>query len=161
MKKFLHFLDRAEEYLLVGSLVFTVILVFVQVVMRYVFQNSLSWSEELARFIFVFQTWLGASLGVKYRRHIRVEIIFNFISPRVRQYLEIVVLCLCLGLSLFLVINGVDLLQQLFARKAYSPGLHLPMGYAYATVQIGCAVMSVRLLQELYKTVVAIGKGGE
>jgi hypothetical protein len=40
--------NHFEEYLLVGSLAFSVALVFLQVVMRYVFQQSLSWSEELA-----------------------------------------------------------------------------------------------------------------
>ena len=57
--------DNAEEYLLVGSLAFNVVLVFFQVVMRYVFQNSLSWSEELARYIFLWQTWVGASYAVE------------------------------------------------------------------------------------------------
>ena len=71
---FLRFLNkRFEELILVPSLVFTVILVFSQVVMRYVFQSSLYWSEELARYLFVWQTWLGASLAVREASHIRIE----------------------------------------------------------------------------------------
>jgi len=38
------------------------ILVFIQVVMRYVFSNSLSWSEEMARFIFLWLSWIGAAM---------------------------------------------------------------------------------------------------
>ena len=49
--------DNLEEYILVYSMMFSVALVFVQVIMRYVFSNSLSWSEELARYLFLWQIW--------------------------------------------------------------------------------------------------------
>ena len=81
--------DNAEEYLLVGSLAFNVVLVFFQVVMRYVFQNSLSWSEELARYIFLWQTWLGASYAVKEHRHLRVEMLADRFKGRARLVFEL------------------------------------------------------------------------
>ena len=43
--------NNLEEYLLVVSLVINVLLVFLQVIMRTVFKNSLTWSEELSRYI--------------------------------------------------------------------------------------------------------------
>lgn len=47
--------NNLEEYLLVVSLVINVLLVFLQVIMRTVFKNSLTWSEELSRYIFIWQ----------------------------------------------------------------------------------------------------------
>ena len=58
--------NNLEEYLLVVSLVINVLLVFLQVIMRTVFKNSLTWSEELSRYIFIWQIWLGASIALKY-----------------------------------------------------------------------------------------------
>ena len=55
--------NKIEEYFLVYSLILMVALVFIQVIMRYIFNNSLSWSEELVRYIFIWQIWLGASLN--------------------------------------------------------------------------------------------------
>lgn len=55
--------NNLEEYLLVVSLVINVLLVFLQVIMRTVFKNSLTWSEELSRYIFIWQIWLGASIA--------------------------------------------------------------------------------------------------
>ena len=71
--------NNMEEYLLVYSLMLSVGLVFIQVVMRYVFSNSLSWSEELARYLFLWQIWVGASYAVKEHRHLRIELIQDFI----------------------------------------------------------------------------------
>ena len=61
--------DHLEEYILIGSLFVSVALVFVQIVMRYAFKNSIFWSEELVRYIFLWQIWLGASYATKENKH--------------------------------------------------------------------------------------------
>ena len=68
------------------------ILVFIQVVMRYVFSNSLSWSEELARFIFLWLSWIGASYAVKERSHFRVEMFADMIKGTARRQFEYFIL---------------------------------------------------------------------
>lgn len=57
IKKF----EKAEEAFLVLTLVAMVALIFGQVVGRYVFSNAPSWTEEMARYIHIFQVWIGAS----------------------------------------------------------------------------------------------------
>ena len=60
--KFLRFLnDHLEEYLLVFLMVVEVVVVFAQVVTRYVFHSPLAWSEELARYMFIWLVWIGAA----------------------------------------------------------------------------------------------------
>ena len=73
MKKLINFYNQLEAHLLVCSLIFTVILVFFQVILRYVFSSSLSWSEELARYIFIWQIWLGTSVAQRDNSHVRIE----------------------------------------------------------------------------------------
>ena len=74
------FFDNFEEYFCVWTMAIMTILVFIQVVMRYVFSNSLSWSEELARFIFLWLSWIGASYAVKERSHFRVEMFHSHMA---------------------------------------------------------------------------------
>ena len=77
--------NHLEEYLLLGSLVFSVLLVFFQVIMRTVFHNSLSWSEELSRYIFIWQIWLGASIALKEDEHINVTLVYNMVKNKRAQ----------------------------------------------------------------------------
>ena len=160
MKKIWRQLDRFEEYTLAASLVVTVVLVFYQVMMRYVFNQSPSWTEELVRFIFIWQIWLGASFAAKNQKHIRVEIIYQYWSPKARRYLEVLVLVLWLAMTMFLTINGGTLVQKIMKRQALSPGLSLPMEYVYASLPVGCGLLSLRLLQQLYHEIAAL-RGGE
>ncbi|MCE5201286.1 MAG: TRAP transporter small permease [Synergistaceae bacterium] len=151
--------DNIEEYLLVYSLMFSVALIFVQVIMRYIFSNSLSWSEELARYLFLWQIWVGASYAVKEHRHLRIEMIQDFIKdPTRKKIFELFVLSLWLGFSLFLTFEGASLVSLLFQRGQVSPAMRVPMAYAYASVPVGCALMSIRLICEMVKIRSSINK---
>ncbi|GAB6280967.1 MAG: hypothetical protein STSR0007_11010 [Thermovirga sp.] len=149
--RFLRFLDgKLEEIILVPSLVFTVGLIFVQVIMRYVFHASLTWSEELARYVFVWQTWIGASFAVKHTSHIRVEFLKHFLKKRGRLRLEWLVFVLWVGFSIFLTWKSAQITGLLFSRNQVSPAMHIPMAWAYLSVPVGCGLMTFRLFQSMF-----------
>lgn len=137
--------DHFEEYILVASLFFTVGLVFIQVVMRYVFENSLSWSEELARYVFLWQIWLGASYAVKKKRHLRIEAFKSMLSKNKQMIVELVIYVIWFGFCVFMVYKGAELTGMLLQRGQVSPAMRVPMAYAYASVPVGCVLMAVRL----------------
>jgi TRAP-type C4-dicarboxylate transport system permease small subunit len=142
-------LNSFEEYLLLPSLMFSVGLIFVQVVMRYVFHNSLSWSEELARYIFVWQLWLGVSYAAKNQSHIRITVIEKFLSAQLRKVLETLVIVIWFGFGCFVIVQGYKIAMQIGAYGQTSSALGLPMVYAYMSVPVGAALMNVRLIQNL------------
>ncbi len=143
--------DNFEEYILIVSFIFLVPLLFMQIVMRYVFHDSLSWSEELARFIFLWQIWLGASYAVKKTRHIRIDIIKGKLSVRQNFILEISITFLCISFCLFLAINGSEMVNQIFRLGQISPALLLPMGYPYLSIPVGASLMTIRYLEKLWE----------
>lgn len=119
--------DRTEEYFLVGSLAFNVVLIFFQVVMRYVFQNSLSWSEELARYIFLWQTWVGASYAVRLRRHLRVEMVADLMKGRLRKWYELAVFIVWFAFSVFIAWQGSVMTAFLIKRWQVSAAMQIPI----------------------------------
>ena len=127
------------------------VLVFLQVVMRYVFANSLSWSEEMARFIFLWLSWIGASYAVKERSHFRVEMFANMIQGTASKYFECFILIVWFIFSLFLTWFGTELLLFLHDSGQFSAAMEIPMTLPYASVPVGCGLMSIRLLIEIYK----------
>jgi TRAP-type C4-dicarboxylate transport system permease small subunit len=141
--------DHFEEYILVSSLVFTVALIFIQVIMRYVMQNSLSWSEELARYVFLWQIWLGASYAVKEHRHLKIEAFLNMLPKKAQKYGELLSLLIWFSFSVFLAYKGTELAHMLAKRGQVSPAMRMPMAYAYASVPAGCALMAIRLISEI------------
>ena len=64
-----------EEYFSVFLLALMTILIFLQIIFRFVLNLSLDWTEEVARYTFVWLVYMSASLGVKHSSHIRVELV--------------------------------------------------------------------------------------
>lgn len=146
-------IDNFEEYFCVWTLAFMTVLVFFQVVMRYVFASSLSWSEEMARFTFLWLSWIGASYAVKERSHFRVEMFANMIKGKARKHFEIFVLIIWFVFSLVMTWYGTELIMFIHDSGQFSAAMELPMTLPYASVPVGCGLMCVRLIIEIYKII--------
>ena len=154
MKKFAKMYDEIEAKVLVGSLVITVGIIFLQVVMRSVFNSSLSWSEELARYIFIWQIWLGMSIGLRENKHIRVELIFNFIKGRKAKTLNIISSVLCIFFCLFLMYYGGKIVQNSIMKSTVSAAMRAPLWIIYLALPFSCFVTGIRYLYQLYEQVI-------
>ena len=74
MHKALRFLDNnLEKIICVTCLALMSVIIVAQVFFRYVLKNSISWSEEIARYLFIWLIYIGISYGVKMDRHISVD----------------------------------------------------------------------------------------
>lgn len=156
MRRLVKLYNKFEEYLLVGSLVVTVTIIFIQVIMRYVFNSSLSWSEELARYIFIWQIWLGASIGVRDKKHIKVELIFGLVKGRGKKVIDIIASFIWLTFSIFITVNGTQLVLDLVQKGALSSGMRIPLYFVYASLPLSTGVMALRLIMEVYETVIGL-----
>lgn len=145
------FLDNFEEYFIVWTLALMTILVFAQVVMRYVFHNSLAWSEEMSRYLFLWCSWIGASYAVKARSHFRVECFVNAIKGQARKYYELVILVIWFLFGVGMTWYGTNLIIFMHESGQISSAMQIPMTIPYASVPVGCALMSIRLIIEMYK----------
>ena len=121
------FLNNFEEYFVVWTMAIMTILVFIQVMMRYLFNNSLSWSEELARFIFLWLSWIGASYAVKERSHFRVEMFANMVKGKNRKSFEILVLFVWFIFSVVMTYYGTQLILFLSETGQNSAAMEIPM----------------------------------
>ena len=142
---------KAEEAFLVLTLVAMVVLIFGQVVGRYVFSNAPSWTEEMARYIHIFQVWIGASYAVKLREHIRVEAFITRFQGVTRKILETISHAIWFGIALFLAYFGTQLVMASIANGQVTPAMQMPMWIPFLAIPLGGLGMSIRLIQQLRK----------
>ena len=123
-----------------------VAVIFMQVVMRYVFHSSLSWSEELGRYTFIWLTWLSTGYAVHHKRHLRIEVLPDFFNKRGKLIIDIFAMTLWCGFSLFLVNYGFKIALMLWSREQVTAALEIPMALCYAAVPTGALLMAARLV---------------
>ncbi|UAT31531.1 TRAP transporter small permease [Bacillus badius] len=139
---------KIEEWLLVASLLLIIILVFTQVVFRYLISSSLGWSEELSRYVLIWIAWISAAYSVRTQKHIRVELIKNICNEPLRKIIELIALILWFFFALFLVANGTQLILNIHGTGQVSPSNGIPMWIVYLAVPIGGSMMALRLIQQ-------------
>ena len=143
--------DHLEEYVLVYSLMVSVALVFVQVVMRRVFNNSLSWSEELARYLYVWQTWLGVSYAARNGTHLRITMLKDRLPAKVQQILEIFVVLVWMGFGIFVIYQGMGVVNTIASFGQKSSALKIPMQFCYMSIPVGMFLMCIRIVERTVK----------
>ena len=156
-KKVTNILDKAENIVLVSMFVAMVLVIFFQVIMRYVFKNSLSWSEELGKFIFVWISWLGIAIGQKRGEHIRITLLVDRLPFKGQQFLnllsDIIVILICL-VTTYYAISLVG--SQSGTRYA---GIKISMSWGYLSVAVGCILMIIRCIASSFESIKLMREG--
>ena len=149
IKKIANLYDKFEEYLLITSLVVTVCLIFAQIVMRWVFNSSLTWSEELARYLFIWQIWLGTSIGFKDNKHIQITLIRDKFRNKGRLVFDIIARLILLAFCVFLVVVGLQMVNRLFTTNYLSAALRIPVAWVYLSLPFSSFIVCLRLINKM------------
>ncbi len=148
--------DYFEAIFLIVTLFSMSIIIAVQVFFRYVLLNSISWSEEIARYLFIYMVYFGISYAVRTNRHIRVEVVLNMLPDRGRKILTIIAdIFFMIFATVVTVKSGV--VVGTISRLGQIAGVTgIPMGIIYSAVPVGYGMVVVRLLQNLYHKITHI-----
>jgi TRAP-type C4-dicarboxylate transport system permease small subunit len=123
------------------------ITVALQVICRYWVGISLTWSEELSRYLMVWLTFLGAGIAFKKGAHMSFHLLLQRVPPEARFLAKVFTLCAILIYLIILAVKGIQL--SLFNMAQYSPAMGIPVGTIYLAIPAGSVVMAVHGLTQL------------
>ncbi|PRX40053.1 TRAP-type C4-dicarboxylate transport system permease small subunit [Planifilum fimeticola] len=151
-------INRTVENLTALFLAAMVVLIFLQILMRLVMAKSFSWTEEAARYLMIWLTFLAASYGFRRGAHVGVSVIVERLPMRFQRWVQAVAGLVCLVFFALLVIFGFELMDR--SMMQHSPALNFPMGYVYSVIPISGILMALNLIDVLIRTI-RTGRGGE
>lgn len=130
------------------------VMIFLQVVYRYVLGESLSFSEELARYMFIWSVAMGSALALRTRSHIGVEILVERLPASVAKPAKVLACVISLVFYGMLVWYGFEMVGETMDQE--SAALELPMGYVYLAVPLSAIVLFIceikNVLDDLFGT---------
>ena len=121
------------------------VLVFASVVLRYVLNSPVTWSEELASLLFAWLTFVGAYVGFRSRSHIAIDTLVVVLPKSLRQGIARVVDVLVLGVLGLFVWQGVRLCITTWGLEF--PAMEISRGYLYLSLPLGGALMIVAVVE--------------
>ena len=145
-----------EEYAMIIFLGVMLAVVFVQVVLRYVFNSGLTWSEEGARFLFMWIIWISMSIGFRDKSHIRMTVLSDKLSPRGKLGLNILNNLIIFVFSVYIAALGWQYVGRLISTSQSAPATKLPYALVYACLPLSLCVCSIRVVVELAEDIRAL-----
>lgn len=148
-KVILALLDHFEKYLCQALLVFFVVVLFAQIILRAT-GDSLIWTEEIARFAFIWFILFGASYATRLAALNRVTMQFSKFPPIVGQVCMFISDIIWLGFSLVMAYYGYLAVLDLKEFPYYTPALDWELGNVYLVFPITFTLMAIRIVQVNY-----------
>ncbi|WP_155801418.1 MULTISPECIES: TRAP transporter small permease [Jonquetella] len=126
-----------------------VIIVFAQVFCRFVLKGALPWSEEASRYIMIWLSMLGASIGLRHGAHVGVEALVNVLSPKLRRAVHMLTCLISLGFSGAVVCYGYRLLHVV--KRQVSPAMEISMVIPYSALVVGGLLMGLYSIEAAFR----------
>lgn len=150
MKKFLlAFMDHFESYLCQFLLVFFVVVVFIQIILRFL-DASLPWTEEIARFAFIWFILFGACYATRLCALNRVTLQFMKAPKWLTNLMLFISDMIWLAFCLVLAWEGWKAVLDLREFPYYTPALDWDQSYVYLVFPLSFLLMAIRIIQVNY-----------
>ena len=144
MKKVTPILDAVLTRVLVLLMFCLVASVLWQVFSRYILSSPSSWTEELARFLLIWISLLGAAYAFRGGMHLALDLLPGKVSGKNASRLKYLTIFLIVLFSFtVLVVGGFGLVQLTWELKQYSAVLGLPMSYVYSVIPVSGLLICV------------------
>lgn len=140
-------LYKTLYYFMVFLMLTMVTVIFIQVIARYIVHNSLTWSEEIGRYTFVWITFFGTALAVKERSHVALDILIKKLPTLLKKIITVVGYLLMISFSCVLAYAGWKMVM--LGKNQISSALQIQMNYVYLALPLGSIFIILYLMKNL------------
>ena len=135
-------------------LLFMVILVtmVLQIFFRYVFSAPLTWTEELARYLYIWACWCGAPVAMRRGNHVAITVLSERLPRRVAQGVSLLTQAVGLFFLFELALQGTKLTFRSHSVTAIT--LPIPWSFIYLAAPLSALLMALLCLESIWKTLV-------
>ncbi|TLS36580.1 TRAP transporter small permease [Pseudalkalibacillus caeni] len=153
MKMINTFLDRVEEIIVAVSLTIAVALTFTEVILRKFFGSSLGFTQEAVIYLLIIAGLIGASIGVRKKVHLGVDLVIQQYSPKVQKAIVIATTTISVLFCLTFTFLGIEQVQVIATFGQVTPEMEIPLYIPIMVVPISFGLMSFRFIQQLVNNI--------
>lgn len=142
--------ERIENWLITIFYTYFIIIIVLEVILRYGFNKSTIIGEETARHSFIWLSWMAASLAVRKRIHIKIAYLELKVSERVQYYLNFLYNGLFILFCMISIGYVIPIIQSQIEYETLSRAAQYPMFLIYLSIPLGYGMMILRVIQNIH-----------
>lgn len=141
------FLTRFEQLVITVGFAVATLLLFTNVVLRYVFDTGFVWVLETVQYLFAWVVLIGAAHGVKAGIHLGIDILTSKFDPAIQRWLALLALLICLMFAVPVLWLSIEYTYKIWQWGDLTLDLQIPQWIPYLAIPVGMSLMTFRLLQ--------------
>lgn len=145
-----------ERFALIVFYVYIITVVILEVFRRFVLNDSSLWASQSAMYVFIYMSWIGMSWAAYKRAHIRMNLLYEFVSDRHKTYLYVVSDVAMIAFGLFTIRYMYDVIEASLRFSRDINVMSINQAVFQMAIVIGMMIFVFRTLQRLYGDVKAI-----
>ncbi|MGB4059696.1 MAG: TRAP transporter small permease [Burkholderiaceae bacterium] len=131
-------INKAVLIFLLGTMA---VVIFANVVLRYATSESIEWAEEVARYLMVWLTFVGAGPVLRYGGHIAIDNLQDSLPPKAARAVRVFIALVLFGFFACMVWFGALYVER--SQFQMTPTTQISMGWVYAAIPVGGALLAV------------------
>ncbi|MCY4239431.1 MAG: TRAP transporter small permease [Rhodospirillaceae bacterium] len=131
----------------------------IEVIRREALANSSIWGEEIVRYAFIYLAWIGAAAAIKDRAHIRIDVLFHYVSSRIKALLYIFGDLMMFVIAVIAFYWSLDTVTVSWKFGSVTDGLRISKVWFLMAVPAGFAIMMFRLFQSFLRDLADLRAG--
>jgi TRAP-type transport system small permease protein len=157
MQKIERIFVEANRWALIAILSAMAVLVFLNVILRYLTNHSITWSDEVSRHLMIWLTFIGAGITLRHGGLVAIDNLQAALGDRKARLLRLVVAAIMLAFFVMMIWVGKTYVERTMFQT--TPSTRIPFGYIYLAMPIGFGLLIVHFLFVL-RTYLAGGMSG-
>lgn len=140
-------LEKIEKFVSCICVSAMAVLVFANVIARYVFNHSLAFSDEMSTYLFVLMSFMGTAIAARRNAHLGLSILTDRISPQARTIINIITYGISAVFCLLVVIFGIQMVLSQYHLGQETAAMQWPEWIYGSFVPVGAAFSMIAFLE--------------
>ncbi len=141
----LKFFENVEMYICILTILAVVVIIFGEVVARYIFNHSFSWSEEVGRVLIVWITFGGSAYAFRMGAHIGVTYFYDKLKGNAKKYAYVLIQLVSIVFFIVLAYYGATYTYSQWIHGQLMPATRISVAWAYSSIPVGSILVIIRL----------------
>ena len=147
---------RKAEIAITGVIFMSALVVLtINIVLRFFFNSALSWAEEYMRYTIIWVTFMGSALCAEDNLHVGIDVLVQMSPPWMKKFLHCFGMACALFFCAYMTVFASRNTMMLFSTMQKSPIMQVPMGVIYISMPIGIFLTALqfgrKFIQCLFK----------
>lgn len=142
--------ENAERYLIYVAYTYLMFIVIAEVLRRFLLDFSSLWGNATAQYMFIYLTYIGMSWAAHKRTHIRIDVIYSYVSDRVEDYLYLFSDVMMLLFAVIAIKFTLPIIRTSIRYNSQTQALRMNRAFFQFAVLLGFGMFAIRVLQRTY-----------